>query len=133
MNILPFKPEHVAGLRLQAMQFGVDLSAADQIQGPAWTGIVDDRPVVCAGFLPLWEGRAMAWALLAFDAGRHMAAIHRAAKARMDAANYRRLEAYVDPRWAVARRWVSMLGFQREGLLKRFTPAGEDMEIYCRG
>lgn len=133
MNIIAFKPEHAALIQLQTMQFGVSIDVADQITGPAWTGEVDGQPIICAGFMPIWEGRAFAWALLAQSAGRHMAAVHRAARERIRAARFRRLEAYVDPRYPQAARWVSMLGFQREGLLRRFTPAGEDMEIYCRG
>lgn len=133
MNIIAFKPEHAALMRLQPMQAAVSLDETTLITGPAWTGVADDLPVVCAGFLPIWEGRAMAWALVAADAGRHMAAIHRAALERVRGAGYRRLEAYVDPRFAAARRWVAMLGFEYEGLLKRFTPTGDDMELYCRG
>jgi len=134
MNIIAFKPEHLAAMRLQPMQMGArfDPGHAPALGEDAWTGIAEGAPVVCAGIMPLWAGRGMAWACLSADAGRHFMAIHRAAARVFALPRYRRVEAYVDPVWAPARRWVELLGFTREGLMRAFLPEGGDMLLYAR-
>ncbi len=46
--------------------------------------------------------------------------------------DFQRVEAYVDPEFPQAIKWAEMLGFEREGLMKRFTPSGQDQYLYAR-
>ena len=46
--------------------------------------------------------------------------------------NYRRLETMVDPTHAAAVRWITRLGFEREGTCRSYAPDGRDLDIYAR-
>lgn len=134
MVIVPFKAEHLLGLRLQPAQVSAPLVTAEQAAGlgHAYTALVDDRPVACAGLYELWPGRALAWAYVGVDAGHEFIAITRAVRRHLEAASWRRVEAYVDAGFENGHRWVKALGFGFDGLLRGFMPDGRDMALYSR-
>lgn len=100
--------------------------------GLAFTGLVDDKPIIMAGLVHEWPGRATAWAVVGADAGPHFAAIHRAAHHFLVRAPYRRIEAHVDVGFEAGVRWVKMLGFEMEAYLRAFRPDGADMLQFVR-
>lgn len=142
LDFVPFRPEHLGWLRLQAAQaylqplmsepeYGVSLT------GPyAWSAMLRDRPVACAGILPQWPGRAIAWALLTRELGprqflrahHKVAAVLRAAHA----AGIRRIETTVDAGFNAGHRWARALGFRPEGLMRAYSPDGRDHLLYGR-
>jgi RimJ/RimL family protein N-acetyltransferase len=140
MNIEPFKPEHFDTLILQPAQeyarpnlenrgYGEALAS----RGDAFTGFIDGRVVGCVGVLPMWEGRAEAWALLARDVGlRGMREVHNAVLRYLEMCPYRRLEAHCDADFPQARRWLEMLGFEFEGPLRAYKPDGKDCLRFAR-
>ena len=138
MIITRFRPEHLAALRLQPAQasFGqyvADLEYGRKLDnGHAFTGLDGDRIVGCAGLVEMWENRAMAWALLAADAGRHFVTIHRAVAGFFEQAKWRRIEATVDSDFAAGQRWIKLLGFEHEGRLKAYSPDGRDHDLFAR-
>ena len=143
MHLVPFAPVHLTALRLQAAQapyFGHQLTAetgtALQQLGPAYTVLDDDTAIACFGLLHIWPGRADCWALVgAALSGARFVVLHRWVAGNLAAAQrlgYRRLETTIDPAFPAARRWAELLGFQREGRLRRYLPDGRDMLIYAR-
>lgn len=107
----------------------------------AWTGLSNtgsegDEILGCAGVLPEWEGRAIAWALLSDSISpRRFRAVHAAARKGLDEAHgkgYRRIETTIDPSFPAAIRWAAALGFDFEGLMKAYTPDGRDMYLVAR-
>jgi RimJ/RimL family protein N-acetyltransferase len=46
--------------------------------------------------------------------------------------NLSRVQALIHPDYEDAHRFIEHLGFEREGLLKRFGPGGEDLFMYSR-
>jgi hypothetical protein len=139
MIVAPFHPGHLSELRTQSRQkedmglFAQPEYGPALAEGQAFT-VFDAEGVIraCMGVHDLWPGRGLCWALLAPDLRRLMLPISVRARAFFDACGYRRLEAYVDPGFAEAIRWVELLGFEREGLQKQFTPDGADMYLYAR-
>ena len=68
-EIVRYKPEHLAMLKIQQAQSVLSGYLADEAlavqlgNSPAWTGLMDGRPVAVAGLLPKWPGVSTGWAL----------------------------------------------------------------------
>lgn len=136
---IKFKPADLDELRLQPAQeylaafvgrpgYGQELVEA----GPCYTVRRDGKIVCCAGVAELWKGRASAWALLSYDAGRSMRPLHRMVEDFLDNCGIRRVEAYVGPDFEPGHRWARMLGFEREGFMRAFHTNGSDVVLYAR-
>lgn len=121
MRVVSLTADHVARLRLQPMQAlsepAVTHKEAEALasQGKGYAAVGEDGTVYAvAGILPQWEGRAIAWAMVAYNAGPHMVRITREIKRFLDECGYRRVEASVDAFFPQAHRWIRMLGFECE-------------------
>jgi hypothetical protein len=140
MRIEAFRPEHLERLRLQPAQahFGAQFMQpgyADMLRsGPSFTALHGDTVLGCSGVVEVWPGRALAWALIADEAGRHMLGIHRAVLGFLMQAPYRRIEATVDAGFEAGHRWIRLLGFACETPLgmRGFNPDGRDSFLYSR-
>jgi hypothetical protein len=139
VEIVPFKPEHLAAIRLQGVQASAQPQCTEEFgrqlasqTGLARTALLDGQPLAIAGLTELWPGRAFAWAYLAEGWERHAKTVHRAVLAALRASRWRRVEAAIDVRYSAARRWISALGFDFEGVARAFTPDGRDCEIWAR-
>lgn len=93
-----------------------------------------------AGMIETWPGRQIVWAVLSRHVGRlQLLAIHRevvrvlaAVQSGGTKARYRRIEANVLAGFRPGAKWVRMLGFQFEGLMRRFDQDGNDHALYAR-
>lgn len=141
MNIVAFRPEHVRVLELQQAQqyFSGMLSGEDYgrllaSSGRAFTAIDGDRVIGCSGCVEIWDNRAMAWALISRDAGRHMVGIHKAVSGFLAGAKWRRIEASVDVGFEAGIRWMAMLGFTLETPepMRAYRPDGGDSYLFSR-
>lgn len=138
MRIEPFKPEHLKRLLLQPKQETIRPFFENPEYGKllandlAYTAFDGSRVLCCAGLIPLWEGRAEAWALMGDDLKRDFLKIHHAVRLFLNASNIRRIEAMVDAQFESAKAWVEMLGFQNEGLMRAYTPDGRDCIRYAK-
>ena len=138
MIVVPFEPEHLETLMLQPSQshfsnlfdsaYGPALAQA----GPCFTGIADGEIVACSGVVKQWDNRATAWALISENAGKHFVKIHKAVKRFLDLSDIRRIEAYADVGFDQGHRWLHMLGFEREGYMRCYSPNGNDAVLYAR-
>ncbi len=141
LEFVPFRPEHLGALRLQAAQAYLQPLLARPEYGAAlvgpntWSGILEGRIVGCAGVLPQWPGRAIAWALLTRNlSARHFLRAHHKVlsvlrSAQRDGA--RRIETSVDSGFDAGHRWVRALGFRPEGLMRCYSPEGRDHVLYA--
>lgn len=142
LEFIPFRPEHLGALQLQAAQAYLQPLLAKPEYGAAlvgpdtWSGILDRRIVGCAGILPQWPGRAIAWALLTRDlSARHFLQAHHKVLRVLHAAQrngMRRIETTVDAGFDAGHRWVRALGFLPEGLMRGYSPEGRDHALYAR-
>jgi GNAT superfamily N-acetyltransferase len=138
MIVRPYKADDLRDLVLQPGQAYLQpmLAGSDYArtleQSDAWTGEEGGRVIGCAGVAEVWQGRGIAWALIAKDAGSRFVAIHRAVARYLSLTSLRRVEAWVDVEFPEAHRWMEMLGFRREGRMARFTPDGRDADLYAK-
>lgn len=141
LTFAAFRPEHLPMLQLQAAQAYLqplvarpDYAAA--LTGPyAWSGLIGHNVIGCAGLLPQWPGRAIAWALLTreLSAAHFLRAHHKViAVLRSAHANgIRRIETTVDAGFDAGHRWARALGFSPEGLMRAYSPDGRNHVLYA--
>jgi len=139
MRIVQFEPDHLSRILLQPSQaimqptlsqpdYGPSLAKA----GPAYSLVDGDEVFASAGLIPQWEHRAVAWALISAEAGKHFFLIHKAVRRALTFHNYRRVETSVACNFEQGHRWAQLLGFEREGRMRAFTPDGQDCDLYAR-
>ena len=141
MIVTAFRPEHVRTLELQQAQryFAGTLSGEDYGRmlasaGQSFTALDGDRVIACSGCMEIWDNRAMAWALVSKDAGRHMLGVHKAVAGFLAGAKWRRIEASVDVGFEAGMRWMTMLGFKQETPepMRAYRPDGGDSYLFAR-
>lgn len=139
ISVVVFRPEHLAALKLQAAQssaqplmtaqHGGEIAAAP---GRAWTALSDGQPLMCAGMIELWSGRAYAWAYISGAALGQFKVLHRTTLELLASAPWRRVEMAVDVSHTEAKRWAWHLGFEHEGTHRAWTNDGRDVEMWAR-
>jgi len=141
MNIVAFKAVHLQWLELQQAQAYLSAEIAQpeharmiEQAGQSFTAMVGDKVIACSGTAEVWSGRAVAWALISKDAGRHMVGIHKAVAGYLSAAKYKRIEAWVDEGFEPGMRWLELLGFTRETPLpmRGFRPDGGSCFLFSK-
>jgi len=138
IDAVAFEPGHLAGFAADAVFASDrhDREAASVAAGPAWTLRLDGRPVACGGIVLLWRGVGEAWSLSASGLGGRALAVHRLVAERLAAAErehgLHRIQASVHIDNRRGRRWVAALGFEEEGIMKAYGPAGDDFVRVAR-
>lgn len=140
MIIVPFQPEHLQQIDLQAEQSlaGHHLRNEQYTRSLAahesWTGMIDGRVVACAGFITLWPGRHQVWAVISATIGA--AGMLQLSKAvlRGLALKTGRIEAVVASEFTAGHRWARLMGFTLETPepMRRWFPEGGDASLYSR-
>lgn len=142
MMIISFKPHHLKYINLQKgqkdhqqdiddfMDYSKDLKT-----GFAYTLVSSECEIIgCFGILPKWEGVGYAWTLLGENIeSKHFVYIHKQCKRLCELMlkfTYRRIEATVVSDFEEGLRWMPLLGFKKEGLMKKFDPYGRDHVMF---
>ena len=139
MEIREFRPEDMRELNLQPMQIDSnkllgDMEYATNLKsgGDCYTAIANGHVVACLGLVSVWKYRRYVWAFLADDCGKHMIHLTRAVKLWLKYHGQGRIETSVDCNFPAAIRWAEMLGFEREGMMRQYSPLGADCYLYAR-
>tara|TARA_R110000744_G_scaffold5959_6_gene21066 strand:+ start:11250 stop:11708 length:459 start_codon:yes stop_codon:yes gene_type:complete len=140
VDVVEYKAEHLARLdvqdgQLHHMQFVSAEQAAALVDGDwAQSCVEDGRVYGCAGIVPLWPGRALAWSYISIHTtGSKFLAVHRAVLRRLDACHIRRIEMTVDCDFVQGHRWAELLGFVMEApRMMGYFPNGTDCALYAR-
>lgn len=145
MRIVNFEPRHLRRVAPQPAQAALALYRdwlADRLdpyalRGCAFTGLIEGRVAGCAGVRPLWAGVGEAWAVFSLEALDRPVALFRAAArglaAMEDAQGLRRIQATCHADHDAGARFLQALGFEREGLLRRYGLRGEgNYFLYAR-
>lgn len=118
--IRAFQPDDLMCVKVQPAQCGdfpagITLASARLLAGHfAISGWLGERCIGCAGIAEVWTHRAIAWAMLSEDCGRHMLEITRHVREALDLHPSRRIETAVFSDFPAGRRWVELLGFRLE-------------------
>lgn len=133
MNIIDFEPEHILQIEPQAcqqyiqrnIQYGNYLAT-----GNCFTGVQDGRVVAIGGIIPVTETRAYLHMIVSEGFPHQWVKIYRATKRLIAAVedDYLRMETLSTT--PESDRWLEMVGFQCEGVLRRVMPDGTDAKSY---
>ena len=140
MTIVPFQPDHLQQIDLQAEQSVTRdyLNNGEYAQSLAaqegWTVIHDGAVIACAGFIKVWGNRHQAWAVISATIGP--AGMLLLTKAALRGLQIRtgRIECYVATGFEAGHRWARMLGFTLETPepMRQWLPDGSDASQYSR-
>lgn len=142
MKIVPFKYEHA--LEILVRDHDADLKENENFRkwaemnvmpGMSYTGLYEGRPVMCAGVRTLWPGVGEAWILLSpeivnFKKEMYYTVIQYLEKIIKENGLWR-VQAHARTDVPVAVRFLEHLGFEREGLMRKFDPQGRDCFLYA--
>jgi len=133
MNIITFEPDHILQIEPQesqkyiqrTLQYGNYLATGD-----CFTGMQDGQVVAIGGIIPVTEMRAYLHMIVAEGFAHQWIKIYRATKRLIAAVegDYIRLETLSTT--PESDRWLEMVGFQYEGVLRRVMPDGTDAKSY---
>ena len=140
MRIVRFQRDHLKALQLQPAQAYMlgEVSAAgygEMLEAEGAFTAMDDvgRVLAVAGVSARWQGVGTLWALIACDAGPHMRTLIRATKGYLEnVGGCHRVESSVDVGFDAGERLLELLGFEREGLARRYRPDGGDCTIWAK-
>lgn len=109
---------------------GFHYMVKDHFAVSAWAGTTC---VAAAGIVPIYNHRAMAWALMSRDAGPYMRQITRKVRSALDLSPYKRIEMLVDYEFKAGHQWAKMLGFKVEAPRMIMSGVyGNDETMYVR-
>ena len=139
IEIVDFKAEHLVDLSLAdghpfvGDQLTFEQTVALERAKHSYTGILDGKPVFCAGVSEVWPGHLEAWAYMPRHTSKHMIQITRIVKRFFDLMPFVRVEAAIDCNFSAGRRWVEMLGFELEApRMRKYSPDGRDHALYAK-
>lgn len=141
MIVEPFRPLHIHLLIAQGVQpaqsrqvshVPATYASVERPPGLAMTVKSGDRIILCGGIIPTAPKVGLLWAVLSPDAGKHMLWLHRATQRFLGIEPLRRVEATVEEGFPAGCRWLQLLGFEFEGVMKAYGDDGENHLRYAR-
>jgi len=140
---IPMVPSHLHHMRITEDQLpfakAVSMDAMLEMQarlGLAVTALVYGKPVAMFGCIMLWTGVAEMWSIISDDARRYPKQLTIVAKSFSDivaqSLSLHRLQLTVRSDEPRALRWAEYLGFEIEGLMKKYSPDSVDTYILAR-
>jgi len=141
---IPFTAHHINFLLLDKYQSHLihnmldykNWFLAQSRMGHSATITLNDKPVICFGFIPLWQGVAEAWALIDVEIGTKTVPFAKVTKHIFmgigSVMGLHRLQMYVQQDSKRAIRYAEFCNFKQEGLLKQYSPVKDNFYIYGR-
>ena len=108
--------------------------ATNLAKGIAFTILADDDVVACGGILPLWNRVGEAWVVTSPLVVNYPVlfakTVYRKLLAIIEMLNLERVQTTVDVGHEVSLNWVEWMGFEQEGLMKKYI-GGRDFYRYA--
>lgn len=135
MEIMAFKAEHLNEILLKDPQPGLNPAQAEYIertQPYSWTVKHEDKVLGCGGVVHRSETRGEAWAVIDRQARKHFMTLTRIALSILGSSSLTRIEATASADRKENWHWLQLLGFEFEGIMKKYNPNGSDAALYAR-
>jgi len=138
MRIIDYKPEHAHEILAGPLNEGVPETTyqfgytADKIgiEGQTFTGVVNGYVVACGGIIPLWPGVGEGWVLASYRIHHNRFSVVRSVCVILDNLmedhGYWRIQGATLANWKQGIRFANLLGFEKEGVMRRYGPDGSD-------
>lgn len=133
MRIIPYEPQHLMMIRPQKSQESLERNSerAEQFaQYHSFTGVLGDRVIAIGGLVELNPIRAYLYLIVTDNIPHQWTQLYRAARKLIACGlnDYLRLETM--SAFPEADRWLELLGFEFEGVMRCAGPDGEDAKMY---
>jgi hypothetical protein len=141
IEVVPFQIEHFDAMDRdpdhQDLTKSREHFAKYPLLGPAWTLMIEHKPVVSSGVVIVWEGMGEAWMLLNGKMiERYPLTVFRVIKSGLSAiiedCRLHRIQTFVLDGHPKAHKWIQVLGFKQEAKLDGFGPDKKAYWIYGR-
>ena len=140
MRLIKFIPEHAKELVYEdKLSIGTMRPEHDwehhmerEALHDAWTGIENGHIIAAAGFIPMWNGVAECWFIGSDRIQRKLKTVVKTTLSIMEKMPYSRMHANVRANWKEAIPFAEFLGFEKEGVMKKFGPEGSDYLVMGR-
>ncbi len=132
LSIDPQKSQsEIGGLELGLKAFRENLLNLD---GRAIAIMDEDSCIGAYGYIDMWNGVVRIWALFSEELLTHywMSLSKNARKLLFDDKDFHRVEATCHRDDKTGALFLEWLGFEQEGLMKKYGPTGEDFYLYAR-
>ncbi len=140
IKIVPLKESHVLEI-LKDRTMSPNVSREDLIKTYLSPGslsstlIIDDVPIVCGGIVNLNWKRGEAWILTSSLFNQYKKTCYKAVKTMLEVmsktGNFVRVQSLVEPN-SLNCKMIKRLGFEFEGVLRRYGPDNQDLWLYGR-
>ena len=143
MHVIPYEPDHALRIKIRAEYDGEKRehrewkrwSIDNQIQGPAWSIMNGEEIVACCGVRILWEGVGEAWLVFSGGVEGHTIEatkiIRRYLRRIIEDQKLRRVQAFTSVNAPKSARYLEVLGFEKEGVLRKLGRDGSDHYCYA--
>jgi len=106
------------------------------VPGQAFTAIDEEGRIVCsAGIFDVWKGVGEAWLVGSSILNERGIALTRILARRfkviIKTKKYQRIQCVVHNEWTISQKFVELLGFENEGLMRKYGPEGWDYIRYA--
>ena len=98
----------------------------------AYTILSDDKPVCIWGKTNIWQGRCVLWILMGEGSRTCMKRIIELSKETIDLMTEHRIEATTKATWRSGWRFLELLGFTSECVMRKYSSTGEDEVLFAR-
>jgi hypothetical protein len=136
-EIIKFEPWHLKMLTLRTEDGNPDLDYLGNIffrGGPAYTCVNKENILFCAGIVLIMPGVGEAWSYCDVSVKKHpFDVLHYQKKyllKEMDRLELHRVQAHCLTSWKTAYKYLEKIGFQREGLIRKYDPEGRNYYLY---
>ena len=136
-SIVPFKQEHLDKINLL---FEFSQSAKNNYKNPdellGYTGIENNAVLACGGVHKLWKGVGEAWLMIGREGYERPKVVAKYTQYifqhLLEDNDLFRIQASVSAIDTRAIRYAEWLGFEKEGIMKKYGPDGSDYIRYAR-
>ena len=139
MELVPFRPEHLAQIRLteRDMDLMMGINPLPMLQaGPAFTLLNEKSVLGIGGIAMLWRGVGEAWVIASPEVQQNPIIFHRTIKKMLhiisDNMKLHRVQAAVMESFERGHKWIKLFGFKEEGKMEGYGPNGENFIRYAR-
>ena len=138
MIMVDYKPEHIESIldgdmsKMARKSFGMAEDIAHGLVAPglAFTGLIDGYVIASAGIKPLWPRVGEAWIVASDNMPKNKLSVIKLIKENFNVMiqdnNFVRVQASVRADWLEAKRFAEFLGFEHEGIMRKYGPDGQD-------
>lgn len=133
IKIVDYEPWHLERIQLKACHDG---ERPEQIRSNAVTFLLGDEPIAIFGWFFISASTVHVWALLSDSVAKRKKSFHKAVRELIaysfEKHGLQRMQMSVRTTNRQGWDWARALGFQCEGVMRRYGPSGADCWLFAR-